>query len=309
MPSGHPRLAQNPCGILSDLCESRLDLGELFLREDACLGQASCVLAGRLAVVRQKLLVAARRNSHTAGSSEPATLPAQSLIVCRLQRRDSQARWPASSSRAVVPPGGQEDRVVPRQRASNVRVATLVDRLRERARVAGGRGHDDQARGRLDTDRVSPHRRGDGPHAVGVARPGRGIDARPWRAHLDQSELGDVARDCGLDDVEPGFPQRRRELGLRRQRRPARARESVPGAPVDSLRRARSAIRERLCRLGLGDDQGRGQAQHIRSGREDEQSCSRQLSTMIDRLDRGGRRSGGRGRVPPPRREGSRDPR
>ena len=99
-------------------------------------------------------------------------------------------------------------------------MAALVDRLRERARVAGGRRHDDEAAVRgLDADGVPAHRSTDRAQPIGVARPGRRVDQPAARgAHLDEPELGDVARDGRLDDVVPFVPERLDELGLRRER-------------------------------------------------------------------------------------------
>ena len=116
--------------------------------------------------------------------------------------------------------GRDEDRVVAGERPGDRRMAALVDRLGERARVAGGgRDDDEPAARRLDARRVAPHRGADRAQPVGVARARGGVDQPPARsAHLDEPELGHVAGDRRLDDLVALVPERLDELGLGRER-------------------------------------------------------------------------------------------
>ena len=95
----------------------------------------------------------------------------------------------------------------------------LVDRLRERVRVAGRSRHDDERPCRLDRHRVAAHGRPERAKAVAVRAAGRRIDQPSTRrAHLHETEVGDVPGDGRLDDLEPVLLQRRRHLRLRRER-------------------------------------------------------------------------------------------
>ena len=125
----------------------------------------------------------------------------------------------------------------------------LVDRLGERVRVAGRRRHDDERAGSLDRDRVPAHRRSERAQPVAVRGARRRVDEPTTRrAHLHETEVGDVARDRRLDDVEAGLPERGRDLGLRRERALAHELEdrvlSLP--PVHSMRKASTICGPRI---------------------------------------------------------------
>ena len=332
--SGRPRRPRRTRSGLCAISASRRSASvELLRGEDPGGSEAAGVLGGGVAVVRQQLAVVGveelpdGRVDAAAGAAAPeghVRLLALDVIGSIMPEPRAQGhvvpspRCAVSSAPSVSAPcgiaRGEEDRVVARDRAGDRRVAALVDRLRERGGVPGRGLHDHELPGDLDADRVAPHRGRDRPEPVGVARARRRVDEPAARgAHLDEPELGDVARDGRLHRLvavgaaaprraRPGSrsPARRRCGGSRRDGRDA-ARQLPSAFPI--VARARSTS-------SGGDDERRQQPQHVGAGGEDEQAL---LAAPVDDRRRPGGRAGhraaARGPAPRRRRRAPRGPR
>src|SRR5581483_5743143 len=157
-----------------------------------------CRRAPRPAATRGARAAAAQRRSR--GAPQPLRLQ----LGGELRARDGLAR-------------DEQHGVLAGDRPGDVRVARDVDRLRERARVAVRRRHDDEVAARLGRERPPPQRVGELLARARVFR--ERVDEPAARmAHLDEAELVHVARDRRLHDLVTLAPQRVGELRLRRDR-------------------------------------------------------------------------------------------
>ena len=190
------------------------------------------------------------------------------------------AQLGAQRLRARPVAGREEDGVVAGDRARDAGMPALVDRLGERARVAGRSREDDERPGPLDAGRVAAHRDADRTEPVGVVGAGRCVDeSARGGPNLREPQLLDVARDRRLHDVVALLTERLDELALRGDRPVAHEPEDrlLPDGVAHasaSARRARASSTSASVTTSGGQE-----AKHVGAGGEREEAV---LAACVD---------------------------
>ncbi len=128
-------------------------------------------------------------------------------------------RWASSSTPRQAVARGDEDGVVAGDRAGHLGQRGVVDRVGERGGEAARRLDHEHRPGGGRLAHEAAQRAGQLVEPVQVGCAGHRVDeAALVVAHLDETELRDVARDGRLHGVDAERAQRVRDLGLRRER-------------------------------------------------------------------------------------------